>query len=247
MQALTKCCLLGRTLASGGQREYPRYQSSSQFQDCCFSRTREARDSARATLQAMTLAWEEQWPKCAMSHDTSPLAISDTLEASTGPGRSSSSRRNGCTPLLQPWCGNRNRQGTSPSIGSRSLGHVWPCQQASHPLNCLWILALPEKATRPGIVVAALCSFCNSPCTAQRFHQVANDHGGSCRVDVWTSVFVWSTTIDAPNLRRVSLKSGRQFSARFLSTWRAVAFNFASRAATNGCLGARLQVSEALW
>ena len=104
MQALPKCCLLGRTLASGGQQKYPRYQSSSPFQDCCFSRSREARDSARATLQAMTLAWEEQWPKCTMSHDTSPLAISDTLEASTGPGRSSSSRRKGCTPLLQPWC-----------------------------------------------------------------------------------------------------------------------------------------------
>ena len=48
----------------GGQREYPRYQTSSPFQDCCFSRSREARDSARATLQAMTLAWEEQWLKC---------------------------------------------------------------------------------------------------------------------------------------------------------------------------------------
>ena len=114
MQALPKCCLLGRTLASGGQREYPRYQSSSPFQDCCFSRSREARDSARATLQAMTPAWEEQWLKCTMSHDTSPLAISDTLEASTGPGRSSSSRRKGCTPLLQPQCGSRNRRGTSP-------------------------------------------------------------------------------------------------------------------------------------
>ena len=75
MQALTKCCLLGRTLASGGQREYLRYQTSSPFQDCCFSRSREARDSARATLQAMTLAWEEQWLKCTMSHDTTPLAI----------------------------------------------------------------------------------------------------------------------------------------------------------------------------
>ena len=150
-----------------------------------------------------------------MSHDTTPLAISDTLEASTGPGRSSSSRRKGCTPLLQPWCGSRNRRCTSPSIGSWSLGRVWPCQQASHPLNCLWILAVPENATGPGLVVAAFCSFCNSPCTAQRFHQVASDHG----VDVCgRGVFVWSTTIDAPNLRRVSLKSGRQFSVRFLST-----------------------------
>ena len=145
MQALPKCCLLGRTLASGGHREYPRYQTSSPFQDCCFSRSREARDSARATLQAMTLAWEEQWLKCTMSYGTTPMAISDTLEASTGPGRSSSSRRKGCTPLLQPWCGSRNRRGTSPSIGSRSLGRVWPCQQPSHHLNCLWILALPEK------------------------------------------------------------------------------------------------------
>ena len=177
MQALPKCCLLGRTLASGVQREYPRYQSNSTFQDCCFSRSREARDSARATLRAMTPAWEEQWLKCTMSRDTSPLAISDTLEASTGPGRSSSSRRKGFTPLLQPWCGSMNRRCTSPSIGSRSLGRVWPCQQASLLLNCLWILALPEKATRPGLVVAAFCSFCNSPCTAQRFHQVASDHG----------------------------------------------------------------------
>ena len=88
--------------------------SSSPFQDCCFSRSREARYSARATLQAMTLAWEEQWLKCTMSHDTTPLAISDTMEASTRPGRSSSSRRKGCTPLLQPWCGSRHRRNTSP-------------------------------------------------------------------------------------------------------------------------------------
>ena len=95
----------------------------------------------------------------------------------------SSSRRKGCTPLLQPQCGSRNRRGTSPSIGSRSLGRVWPCQQASHPLNFLWILALPEKATRPGLVVAAFCSFCNSPCTAQRFHQ-----GWMCgRASLWST------------------------------------------------------------
>ena len=85
-----------------------------------FLSKQEARDSARATLQAMTPAWEEQWLKCTMCHDTSPLTISDTLEASTGPGRSSSSRRKGFTPLLQPWCGSRNRRSTSPSIGSRS-------------------------------------------------------------------------------------------------------------------------------
>ena len=151
MQALPKCCLLGRTLPSGGQREYPRYQTSSRFQDCCFSRSREARDCARATLQAMTPAWEEQWLKCTMSHDTSPLAISDTLEASTGPGRSSCSRRKVCTLLLQPWCGSRHRRAPRQGIGSQSLGRVWPCQQASHPLNCLLILALPEKSdkTRP--------------------------------------------------------------------------------------------------
>ena len=71
----------------------------------------EARDSARATLQAMT-----------PSHDTTPLAISDTLEASTGPGRSSSSRRKGCTPLLQPWCGSRNRRGTSPRHWQSEFG-----------------------------------------------------------------------------------------------------------------------------
>ena len=136
MQALTKCCLLGRILPSGGQQEYLRYQTSSRFHDCCFSRSREARDSARATLQAMTLASEEQWLKCTMSHDTTPLAISDTLEASTGPGRSSSNRRKGCTPLLQPWCGSRNRRSTSPSIGSQSWRRVWPCQQASHHLDC---------------------------------------------------------------------------------------------------------------
>ena len=136
MQALPKCCLLGRTLASGGQREYPRYQSNSTFQDCCFSRSREARDSARATLRAMTPAWEEQWLKCTMSRDTSPLAISDTLEASTGPGRSSSPRRKGCTPLLQPWWCSRYRRGTSPSIDSGSWCLFWPCLQASHHLDC---------------------------------------------------------------------------------------------------------------
>ena len=108
-------------MASGGQRECPRYQSSSPFQDCCFSRSREARDSARATLQAMTLAWEEQWLKCTMSRDTSLLAISDTLEASTGPGRSSSPRRKGCTPLLQPQCGSRYRRCTSPKHWQREL------------------------------------------------------------------------------------------------------------------------------
>ena len=69
---------------------------------------------------ALALAWEEQWLKCTMSHDTTPLGISDTLEASTGPGRSSSPRRKGCTPLLQPWWSSRYRLGTSPSIGSRS-------------------------------------------------------------------------------------------------------------------------------
>ena len=31
---------------------------------------REARDSARATLQAITLAWEEQWLKRTVSHGT---------------------------------------------------------------------------------------------------------------------------------------------------------------------------------
>ena len=104
-----------------------------------------------------------------------------------------------------------------------------------------------RKATRQGLVVAAFCSFCNSPCTAQRFHQVANDHGGSCTVDVWTSVFLWSTTIDAPNLPRVSLKSGRQFS--YASCQRDVPWLsiLHSCAGANGCLRSRLQVSEALW
>ena len=218
MQALPKCCLLGRILASGGQREYPRHQTSSPFQDCCFSRSREARDSARATLQAMTHAWDEQWLKCTMSHDTTPLAISDTLEASSGPGRSSCSRRKGCTPLLQPWCGSRNRRGTSPKHWQPEFG---TCLALSAGITFAQLFVnsrTARKATRPGLVVAAFCSFCNSPCTDQRFHQVANDHGGSCRVDVWTSVFVWSTPINAPNLPRVSLKSGRQFSVRFLST-----------------------------
>ena len=151
MQALPKCCLLGRTLASGGQREYPRYQTSSPFQDCCFSRSREARDSARSTLQAMTLAWEEQWLKCTMSHDTSPLAISIHWRPPQVQVALLAPAAKVCTPAASASVRHQNRRGTSPSIGSRSLGRVGPCQQASHPLNCVWILALARKSdkTRP--------------------------------------------------------------------------------------------------
>ena len=143
-------------------------------------------------LQAMTPAWEEHWLKCTMSHDTTPLAISDTLEASTGPGRSSCSRRKGCTPLLQPWCGSRNRRGTSPRHWQSEFGTCLAMSAGITSSQLFVDSRTARTATRPGLVVAAFCSFCSSPCAAQRFHQVANDSFGSwsCRVDVWTSVFV---------------------------------------------------------
>ena len=106
----------------------------------------EARDSARATLQAMT-----------PSHDTTPLAISDTLEASTGPGRSSSSRRKGCTLLLQPWCGSRNRRGTSPSIGGITSPQLFVDSRTARksdktrPRRCCLLQFLQQSLYRPAV------------------------------------------------------------------------------------------------
>ena len=45
---------------------------------------REARDRARATLQAITLAWEEQWLKRTVSHGTMSAFLNCRQQEKTG-------------------------------------------------------------------------------------------------------------------------------------------------------------------
>ena len=101
-----------------------------------------------------------------------------------------------------------------------------------------------KKATRPGFVVAAFCSFCNSPCTAQRFHQVASDHG----VDVCGRACLCGALHSRPQTcgeYRCSLGGNSPYASYQRDVpWLSILH---SRAGANGCLRSRLQVSEALW
>ena len=153
------------------------------------------------------------WCHVSDPHDTTPLDISDTLEASTRPGCSSSSSQKGCTPLLQPWCASRHRPGTSPKHWQPEFGTCFALS-AGITSPQMFVDSRTARKKRQD-QASSLLPFAVSA-------TVLVPPSGSTKSQVtMVGVAGWmcgALTIDAPNLRRVSLKSGRQFSVRFLST-----------------------------